>query len=41
MPSESADNDQNEPVGSTVAEETVRIETVRYLEGASGMLCSA
>jgi hypothetical protein len=36
MPSESPDNDRNEPVGSTVAEETVRIETVRYLEGASG-----
>jgi len=36
MPSESPDNDQNEPVGSTVAEETVRIERVRYLEGASG-----
>jgi len=36
MPSESADNGQDEPVGSTIAEETVRIETVRYLEGASG-----
>jgi hypothetical protein len=36
MPPNSGDDDQPRQVGSTVAEETTRIEAVEYLQGVSG-----
>jgi len=41
MPSDSGADDSERSIGSTVAEETTRIEAVHYLEGASGHAVSS
>lgn len=36
MPSDTDDTEHTDPVGSTVADETTRVEAISYLEGATG-----